>query len=317
MRIIINNKRTSNNNLTLIVCSCDSYSDVWYPYFVLFKENWKDFSYPIILNTETKTYSHNGLSIKCLQLFLNQDLKNVSWTDRMIETLKHVDSDYVMLTCEDNFIVSPVDQAAFERAFDIIKKHRRISMLSFAGKLRSDEKTKWIGDFGRISMRKRYRVVLDTAIWRKDALLRNLIPGESPWEFEINGTERALWDFTEYYRYKNYDEFNDAKPIIDVPFTSARGIGITGGKWRWNNPDLFKRYNISFDFSERGILDKEESLEQSKKAIAFSEMYRREIESNVKYQIKDQFIRRMPKPIVQFLVKLKGYICTNRSARKR
>ncbi|MBR1600128.1 MAG: hypothetical protein IJ677_00965, partial [Alphaproteobacteria bacterium] len=145
----------------------------------------------------------------------------------------------------------------------------------------------------------------DTDIWRKDALLRNLVPGESPWEFEINGTERALWDFTEYYRYKNYDEFNDAEPIINVPFTSLSGIGITGGKWRWRNPKLFAEYGIPMDFSKRGIIDKSTCLEQSKKAIEYSENYRREVEGNTKYQFKQQIIRRLPKGLVKFLLKVK------------
>ena len=307
MKITLNNKKSSNDDLTLIVCSCDDYSDVWYPYFEIFRQNWKSFPYEILLNTETKSYSHEGLNIRCLQLYKDKNPKTVSWSDRMIETLKYVKSDYVMLTCEDNFIVSPVDNDKFESAFSIIKKNRRISMLSFAGKLRCDEKTKWIGNFGRISMKKRYRVVLDTAIWRKDALLRNLVPGESPWEFETNGTERALWDFTEYYRYKNYDEFDDAAPVIDVPFTSLRGIGIVGGKWRWKNPELFSKYNIPMDFSVRGIIDKETSLKQSEEAIAFSETYRREVENNFNVQLKSQLIRRLPKNFVARIVKIKSF----------
>ena len=308
MVLTFNNKKQKNDDLTLIVCSCDSYSDVWFSYFEIFKKNWSDFKYPIILNTETKTYSHDGLNIACLQLYNQNNYRNISWAERLIETLKYVKSDFVMLTCEDNYIVSPVDNRKFEAAFDIIKKNRKISMLSFAGKLREDEKTKWIGNFGRISMRKRYRVVLDSAIWRKDALLRNLVPGESPWEFEINGTERALWDFTEYYRYKNYDEFNDAEPIINVPFTSLSGIGITGGKWRWRNPELFAEYGIPMDFSKRGIIDKSTCLEQSKKAIEYSENYRREVENDPKVSFKTQVLRRAPKWLIGFCAKIKSII---------
>lgn len=309
MSLKFRNKKSKNDDLTLIVCSCDSYEDVWFPYFELFKKNWPDFRYDILLNTETKQYCHNGLEIRCLQLYNGENAKDVPWTDRMIETLKHVESDYVMLTCEDNFIVSPVDNEKFEQAFNIIKKNRKISMLSFAGKLRADEKTKWIGNFGRISMKKRYRVVLDTAIWRKDALLRNLKPGESPWEFETKGTERALWDFTEYYRYKNYDEFQDAEPIVNVPFTSFQGIGITGGKWRWRNPELFAQYGIEMDFSKRGLLDKETSLLQSKEAIAFSENYRATVENNPSVQFKEQLIRRLPKWLTKLIVKVKSFFC--------
>lgn len=310
MRIKFLNKKIpkSSDQLTLIVCSCDKYSDLWYPYFEIFKNNWPAFPYKIVLNTETKSYTHDGLDIVCLQLYSESESANISWSERMIETLKHIDTDYVMLTCEDDFIVSPVDLEGFARAFDLLRKNRRISMLSFAGRLRASERTKWLGDFGRIPMRKKYRVVLDTAIWRKDALLRNLVPGENPWEFEINATQRALWDFTEYYRYKNYDEFNDAIPIVNVPYTCGSGIGLSNGVWRWKNPELFEKYNIKMDFSIRGYLDKETCKKLSEAAISGLEEYKREVEDKFFVNLKIQTIRRLPPRITEMFVKIKRII---------
>ena len=46
------------NDITIIVNSCDKYSDLWYPFFELLRIQWPDLSYPIILNTESKTYVH-------------------------------------------------------------------------------------------------------------------------------------------------------------------------------------------------------------------------------------------------------------------
>ena len=51
-------------------------------------------------------------------------------------------------------------------------------------------------------MNKNFRVNLDTAIWRKNKLEKLLRDDEDIWQFEVNGTERALCDFTEYYKYK-------------------------------------------------------------------------------------------------------------------
>ena len=87
----------------------------------------------------------------------------------MIETLKHIDTEYVLITLDDHFLISPVDSTKFEGAFDIIKKHKRISALSFIAYVPADEKTKWHGNFGLWKMNKYFRVNLDTAIWRKKA----------------------------------------------------------------------------------------------------------------------------------------------------
>lgn len=244
-----------SNELTIIVCSCDKYDDLWYPYFEIFKNQWPDCKYPIILNTESKTYNHDGLNIKSLNLYTPEEAKNVSWSDRMIKTLSYVDTEYVLVTLDDHFLISPVDSKKFERALEIIKTHKRISALSFIAYVPADKKTKWIDNFGRWSMNDYFRVNLDTAIWRKKALLRNLKPGENAWEFELNATERALWDFTEYYRYKQ-----GAEPILDVSFHLRRGYGLIRGKWCWRNPELFDQFNIPMDFSKRGYMDKDECI---------------------------------------------------------
>lgn len=55
----------NTSDLTIVVCSCDKYEDLWYPYFEIFKKNWSDCKYPIVLNTESKNYYHDGLHIQC------------------------------------------------------------------------------------------------------------------------------------------------------------------------------------------------------------------------------------------------------------
>ena len=291
------------NELTIIVCSCDSYDDLWYPYFEIFKNQWKDCRYPIVLNTESKSYSHDGLDIKCLRLYTpEQAKKGIPWSDRMIETLKHIDSEFVLITLDDHFLISPVDSQKFEEAFDIIKKHKNISALSFIAYVPPGEKTKWLGNFGKWKMKKYFRINLDTAIWRKKALLRNLRKGENAWEFELNATERALWDFTEYYRYKD-----GAEPILDISFHLRRGYGLIRGKWCWRNPELFEKFNIPMDFSVRGYMDKEECIgyvESENKRNA--EFDKKEMRSDSRFgAFLVQAKRRIPVGARKFLSKIK------------
>lgn len=247
--------KIKKGELTIVVCSCDRYDDLWYPYFEIFKNQWKDCKYPIILNTESKKYEHDGLKIKCLQLYTEEQAKSVAWSDRMRETLKYVDTEYVLVTLDDHFLISPVDSQKFEEAFNLIKKHKRVSAASFIAHVPQNKKTKWLGNFGLWKMSEYFRVNLDTAIWRRKALLRNLKPGENAWEFELKGTERALWDFTEYYRYKQ-----GVEPVLDISFHLRKGYGLIRGKWCWRNPELFEQFNIPMDFSKRGYMDKEECI---------------------------------------------------------
>ena len=58
-----------NQKLTVLVNSCDSYSDLWNTFFDVLRLQWHDCPYEIILNTETKNYSYNGFNIKTLSLY--------------------------------------------------------------------------------------------------------------------------------------------------------------------------------------------------------------------------------------------------------
>ena len=55
---------------TVLVSSCDAYEDLWNPFFSIIKKEWPEVvDYPIVLNTESKAYTHDGLNIKCYQLY--------------------------------------------------------------------------------------------------------------------------------------------------------------------------------------------------------------------------------------------------------
>ena len=37
-----------SDQCSVIVCSCEAYKDLWYPFFYCLRENWKDLQYPLI-----------------------------------------------------------------------------------------------------------------------------------------------------------------------------------------------------------------------------------------------------------------------------
>ena len=49
------NKTVLNSDLTVVVCTCDSYSDVLSLFFAAFYDYWPSCPYPIVINTEKKT----------------------------------------------------------------------------------------------------------------------------------------------------------------------------------------------------------------------------------------------------------------------
>jgi len=52
------------DNCTMLVSSYDGGEDLWDGFFTSVKHQWKNFDMPIVLNTESKTYSYEGFDIK-------------------------------------------------------------------------------------------------------------------------------------------------------------------------------------------------------------------------------------------------------------
>lgn len=53
------------NECPIFVSSSDAYSDIWYPFFALFKREWPEYKGRIYLNTQGKRFSFPGLDIVC------------------------------------------------------------------------------------------------------------------------------------------------------------------------------------------------------------------------------------------------------------
>ena len=245
------NKDEIEKNITIIINSCDKYSDLWYPFFSIFYKNWPDCKYPIILNTESKKIdlSEIPLNIKCLQLF--SENSGIDWSSRLISTLRTVKTKYVLCMLDDEFLMQPVSQSKMDRLLSIMQFDKRISAIILDTPFTDDifplltksniHKGLYPLPFARYNYNS-----ANAALWRKSRLLHYLNQGESPWEFEINTKHRLLYYDKFYYCDREYS------PII-TSFLEIFGVGIVKGKWLWKNPELFSKFNISIDYNKRGI----------------------------------------------------------------
>lgn len=51
-------------DVTFLVNTCDSYKDCWELFFCLFKKYWPENDCRIILNTESESFTYDGLNIE-------------------------------------------------------------------------------------------------------------------------------------------------------------------------------------------------------------------------------------------------------------
>lgn len=239
-------------NITILVNSCDKYESVWDPFFTLLAKQWPECkSYNIVLNTETKVYNCNFLNIKTIC-----SGTKLTWSERLKNVLKQIDTEYILYFLEDFFLREKVDNDTLLDAVKYIKSHDNVGYIglkysptrNFKDESKVDFSCRFLDKDNIITIN---RVNSMTALWKKDWLLKLLKNHETPWEFEIYGSVRSRRSDTKVLVVNYQNKAN--KPIFVYDVDPEYGYAINGGKWLPKNIELFAEHGINVDFDILGI----------------------------------------------------------------
>lgn len=256
------------NNLlsetAFIYCSCDSYSDLWAPYFFLLNKYWSDIPMRIILNTENKVFHvPDDFNIK---VETYNCAYNCSWSQRLLNILNSINEKFVFLVVDDLFLQSKVDNAHFNNVLNYLNGSKELASIQLQGirKQTWEDKTnefhseECIINNNKYIFRKIELTKTETfpTLWKKEVLIKWLRPWESIWGFEGYGIARAkrgkLKESVLRLQEPNIFNFlwvDECSPVIN-------------GKWFDSHKidDFFKLNEISIDFNKRGRISYEEYL---------------------------------------------------------
>ncbi len=261
--------------LTILVNSCDKYEDAWEPFFKLFKIQWPDCPYEFVLNTETKQFNFDELSVRTVH---PKDSNSVSWSKRCREALDQINSEYILFMLEDYFLLNPVNEVVFEKAVNILNNDSRVGAVILSRTLKENVKA---ADYTDIDFFKR-KIDEEFVAWslpilyRKSYLCKLLRDYESVWDFE-----KYAWYRAKMSRKSLLQQSDNSPSVFEYSSKIENGLGITQGKWLSGNIALFEKYGINnVDFENIGILSVEEALNANK------------INSNIKHHVakKSNFI---------------------------
>jgi hypothetical protein len=169
--------------LSIYVSSFDDYADIWPVFFTRFFKYWPDCPFPIYLGSVSKIYDDK----RVLPLHAG-DHKN--WSSRAVEHLSRLDSPYVLMMLEDYMIDRPVDSALLNRLVALMDLYdlQAIRLYPDPAPAMAMPGVPLIGFQGIGQLN---RTNTHATIWRRESLLNLIRPGESLWEFEINGSIRS------------------------------------------------------------------------------------------------------------------------------
>jgi hypothetical protein len=220
------------HSLTIVVCSCDAYSDLWRPFFTLFFRHWPDCPWNVVLMSNESQFDHPLVETVCVgQLG--------SWSSELRAVLSRVPSSHVLLLLDDFFLRTHVNQAQIELCFQELVE-RNGNMLRLHPRPGPDIRLPDEDLVGLVAVGAPYRVSTQSAIWRKTALESLLVDGESIWEFEALGSRRS----------DALDGFYAMRKAV-MPY---RHHVVERGKWfRWE-AKRYSQMDIGCDFSRRAVL---------------------------------------------------------------
>ncbi len=234
----------SADTCTVVVNSCDAYSDLWTPFFEILSRNWA-MPYPVVLNTEHKDFEWRGLDLKILHT-----AADTSWTARLRGVLERIDTPYVLLLLDDFFMTGPVDQARIEQCIAAMDNDQTIACFSFYPTTGNADASAYSG-FEKRPRTGLYRFNAQAGLWRRERLIAFLQADEDAWEWENEGNRRSFGLDDAFY-----SEADSGSRIFPYDYMTH---GLIGGRWFPETKALFARYGIlDFPFEQRGFYDEKD-----------------------------------------------------------
>ena len=222
---------------SVLVFSCDKYSDIWGPFFSLLFRYW-DCPYEVYVTAESE---------QCLVPKVKTiNTQGEFWTDRIRRAIEQIPTEYVIGMCEDFFMRRRVRQEVIYACEKFMDDNPNAACFNF------EKEYDWVNpsgytNFGKKPLNGMYKKSCQPTLWRKSALLKLLSESMNAWQWEMS-------DATNDYEY--YIWTGSASDLVfEYGYHDNKWFGIQKGKWVASDVvPLFAREGIDIDFSIRGTV---------------------------------------------------------------
>jgi len=183
----------------VIVLTSDKYIHALRPYAYLFEKYWIPNVPVLVAGFSPPPFSlPDNFSFTSLGNFADYPFNR--WSDALIKLLNNIPDEVFVLMLEDYWITRQVDTNAVQMLVDYTHQFGYVMKVDLcADRLYAYGADLSYATCGYLDLVKSmpgspYHMSLMTGVWRKEHLLRHLIPGESPHDVELTGTFRVSHD---------------------------------------------------------------------------------------------------------------------------
>jgi len=224
---------------SVLIYSCDSYADIWGPFFTLFFRYWKS-PYPVYVTAESEQCMHPEV------MTINTD--GDSWTERIRAAVEQIPTEYVIGMCEDMFFRRGVRQGIIDKCIAWMDEDESIACFNF------EKEYDWIlpsryPHFGRKPSGMHYQYSCQPTLWRRSILEKLLDCKMSAWEWEMSSASAP--DECEFLIWNG----PASDLVFEYGYHDNQWCGIQKGKWVLRDVGpLFEKEGIRVDFTQRGYV---------------------------------------------------------------
>lgn len=115
------------------------------------------------------------------------------WSDALIRYLTYLEDDLVLVLLEDYWLTRMIDMTGLQMAWRYMVDHKDVARFDVASDRMFAHEAYELGGmawYDLVEAKGAYSLSLQASIFRRELLLKLLVPGENPWQTELNGTGR-------------------------------------------------------------------------------------------------------------------------------
>ena len=173
-----------NEDLAIIVLSCDKFSSLWPLFFKRYEQYFcHDFANVYLLSNHADFRQEGEQRIGVRRVG-----EDVSWSSNLRRMLETVNEDNLLLLMDD----APFSNLVDINRFRVIYERFKSRAMDYINLKASPAPNKNVDDeLGELVPGTGYRAALVPSLWKKATLLRLLKDDESAWQFEVYGSTRS------------------------------------------------------------------------------------------------------------------------------
>lgn len=231
---------------SILVSSCDSYEDLWNPFFTLLNRYWNTDGIKIYLSTESRKYEYEGLNIVSP---LYGSSEKYEWSKRLQIILENIETEYVLFILDDFWLKSPVIEDNIDIALSYLDNNVNdgfFCLIPQREHVKNEYENCDYPEFYKRLGNSKFRITTQVGLWRKSFLMKLLRSHESAWMFETRATWRSKTYFSKYNVYS-------LKSTMPRTFDYHVCGVVSGGKYIEQFLDEFKEENLMLNL-QRGTI---------------------------------------------------------------